>query len=249
MGTPVLTRAARIDAILGRLSGSSVESALKQYLAAMKTGGPGELEPVEAIFKTQRTADTLPAVSEWAAQEGVKQLKPLGGGWESIVFDAGDGRVLKVGANSAAHAGASNLPPQGYAMPDIPGVAPYTAARIFNDRVRAGLQPKASIVGLTDGESGVGRWMRMVNDLQDSLNRRGYSWNDGMPQNMGVMASGDMAVIDGTVRPMVSPVPLRLLEIYPTAEDAIRALRVPLDGASGRINFPAMDAQRLIRNR
>jgi len=167
-----------------------------------------------------RSSRALEAVDAILARRGYTLGEPLGAGGEAAVFGSGD-NVVKLSADPF-HKGP-------YSLPDMPGVAPY----IYADRAgpfRIGVQPRAAEVAsperMAADPENFRLWRSRSDTVSDVLARLGHYWDDAHPRNMGIMPDGNMAIIDGWLRPDKGVEYRRAMERYPTTEDAIRALLV-----------------------
>jgi hypothetical protein len=196
-----------------------MEAAL-QSLARMRQADSSDAAGRMALdlLLTPRGARSMEGVDKFLERQGIVLGQPLGAGGEAAVFDAGQ-HVVKISADPFG---------QGpYNLPDIPGVAPYVAARQVGP-FRIGVQPRAREVASRDRMAVDDAYYRLWRDrsdtLFDSLGRRSKYWDDAGALNAGIMPDGNLAVIDGWLRDQ--PPPTRIISRYPTVEDAIRALRV-----------------------
>ena len=185
--------------------------------AAAAWGRPGGT--AAGVLLAPGAEEALADATKFFASQGVKSPSYLGQGMESVVLDGGD-VVAKL----------SSLPHTFRYAPDVPGVAAYLATEDFGP-LRAAIQWKAKHTrpenadiftyrGVAD-EPTYWQWQRAADNVQQSLRDRGLEWIDPHGGNIGVMPSGEAAVIDGAVMPMMGFTPRR------SAEDAIRQLRIP----------------------
>lgn len=225
-----LTRAATsLDGLIRRLGRSSTPPARSWDVLAEAAGQKGPVAGyARSVLEMPRARLTLEGVDDFLRQQGSSIGAPLGRGTESMVFgvrgaDGRDaGQVLKLQSPGAG---------EGFALPmGIEGVAGYSAQERFPTGLQAALQERARKVmspgvrGRWGGLAEEGRWADMAHQVQRSLAARGMQWVDPHAGNVGVMRSGNMAAIDGAVRPMDAADAAR---IAMPIEDSIRLLLAP----------------------
>jgi hypothetical protein len=153
--------------------------AMTQYGAKWDVPDPH----AQDILNHPKSRDILAGISSHLGGAGVKDVRPLSGGFESVVLDAGD-RVVKLGM------GSPRTLPEG-----VQGVLPYqSTAKIGPFRVE--LQRKAD-VSLPTGRDRASP--QDVENLEGLLGYQGWDWGDAAPDNMGFL-DGQPVAIDGTIK-------------------------------------------------
>lgn len=218
-----------IDSLLSRIARSKTEQALLDAYQK-NSGSPGSYRarrPLELL--TASDPSDIARIDQFANDYGLDIGSQLGAGFESSVLgtsgqfrgDPTRDRVLKIALRDRMLGGSD----KGFDLPrGVPGVAAYDATEDFGP-IRAAIQPRARTLDLSAG------WPSSISRLTDSLLSRGWEWEDGHNGNIGVL-DGEWVVIDGQVLPRP---PLPGFQRYPTAEEAIRALRL-LPGEEGLLN-------------
>lgn len=216
-----------LDALLQRVARSRLESAAQGVaLKAAGSYGPGYPLNTSAPASLLRQLDDTPQLADdiesYLAKRGLEVRGPLSYGEESVLFDAGDGHVVKVGELSRVLDG----DPSPFSAPDVAGVAPFLHSDIIGP-VRVGVQPRASHVrplnarpqhrGSDFDDEARRLWDDRAYRTHQVLNKLGYYWYDPHGGNVGLFPDGLMRVIDGAIVPHGKPVIGR--------EEAIRQLR------------------------
>lgn len=165
-------RAGRIHELVDALRSSKRTMTMKGHVW-------DEMDPHAAsILQDANAREVIGGLASHLENAGIKELRPLSGGFESVVLDAGD-RVAKFGRGVPR---------------DVPskviGVLPNEyAARVGPFRVE--VQRKVD----------VGRARpRDVIGLENLLDEQGWAWDDAAPDNMGFL-EGNPVAIDGTINP------------------------------------------------
>lgn len=221
MANPLSPALARTDYVLSKLRGTRMLDAMREVAA---TSRGSKLLAEQSL----RYPDAVARADEFLGDHGMTLGRHLGSGIESLVWEvtprnSTDRHVLKVRPQGRTE---DFLLPEG-----IDGVSPYWAMSQAGPEIAMALQPRAAAVfrpapGLEKAfTEGAGR-------LRDSLWSRGWHWQDGHLENVGVTPEGFWTAIDGEVRPAGSHSPSKLpawmngaSRDAPT-EEAIRMLRL-----------------------
>lgn len=137
-------------------------------------------------------AEVLAGLMDELQAQGITGIKPLGSGYESAVFAANDGKVVKVGPESHAFQRPYDyVPPTG-----VEGVLPYTRKHIVvpdNDW-------NVIVQDMVESGRATGRDAGYLGDL---LNRQGYGAIDAHNENIGFLSREPYrpVIFDGVVLP------------------------------------------------
>ena len=152
----------------------------------------GLIEALKASTRDTRLAGTVPdpiaedvlksrsvnALDAELASQGLRDLRPLGGGASSVVLDGGD-KVVRIGIGEDAP------------RPNLPEVLQAERHGTVGN-LRFEVLPKAETKGISEAD---------VKELQASLKARGYEWDDAAADNAG-RVNGRLVVTDpGGVTP------------------------------------------------
>lgn len=131
-------------------------------------------EPVpDPIAQDLLASPGLASVCAQLHAHGIDTMQPLGYGASSVVLDACDGRVVRLGFGALV------------ALPPIPEVLQPLASGTAG-HVRFEIMPRADTHGMTDAD---------VRDVAARLAQRGYEFSDAGPDNIGRI-DGRVVVID-----------------------------------------------------
>lgn len=191
MANPLSPALARTDYILGKLRGARMLDAMREVAATSR--GSRTL-----ANQSLRYPDAVARADEFLGDHGMALGKHLGSGIESLVWevtprDSTNRHVLKIRPQGRVE---DFLLPEG-----VDGVSPYWAMSQAGPEIAMALQPRAAAVfrpapgferAFTEG----------AGKLRDSLWSRGWHWQDGHLENVGVTPEGHWTAIDGDVRPI-----------------------------------------------
>lgn len=166
---------------------AELADALKSSTRRMTMKGQvwDEMDPhAAAVLQDANSRDVLAGLSDHLVKSGVKEVRPLSGGFESVVLDGGD-RVVKIGRGRPR----DNELPRG-----VTGVLPYESTAAVGP-FRIELQRKARSAG-PDGRSVATN--DDVEHLEALLESQGWDWGDAARDNMGFF-DGQPVAIDGNV--------------------------------------------------
>lgn len=213
-----------LEKMIARVSQSEVEG---KMLGLLRSTPPGDrtryLKPVRALeaLLLPDSQNSLAAVGDSLAAEGLKLGDIIGAGQESLVFGVTprtgpDRHVLKVSVDTGRHHHGEPM----RALDGVEGVTPYWIKKNFGP-LWMGVQERADAVLPTHDKPReiMQGWEKMADRLNASLDSRGYFWSDNIPHNMGIMPGGKLSVIDGNVR-----------ELLPAEVDGFLAADVPSAG-------------------
>lgn len=219
-----------IDSLLSRIARSKTEQALLDAYR-INSGSPGSyraMRPLELL--TNSAPSDIARIDQFANDYGLDIGSQLGAGFESSVLgtsgqfrgDPTRDRVLKIALRDRMLGGAD----KGFDLPrDVPGVAAYDAVEDFGP-IRAALQTRARTIDNDSRFMMPVRTTNAIRRLKDSLFSRGWGWDDAHYGNIGEL-DGEWVVIDGQLlRRSLLPGFQTYGGPYPTAEEAIRALRL-----------------------
>jgi len=217
-----------LDTLLQRVARSRLESAAQGVThKAAAVYGPGYRLKTSAPAGLLRQLDGNPSLADdiegYLAKRGLEVRGPLSFGEESVLLDAGDDYVVKVGELARILSG-DRVP---FSAPDVVGVTPFRHSDIIGP-VRVGVQPRALHVrplnaspnyrGVDFDQDAFDLWQDRSESTYHVLDKLGYHWFDPHGGNVGLFPDGLMAALDGDIvrhhqRPKIKP------------EDAIRQLR------------------------
>lgn len=151
----------------------SLRQVLQQLTRPSRIPGMvGELIP-DPIAQDLLSFPALDSVAAQLRAYGINQLQPLGYGASSVVLDAGDGRVVRLGIGHLV------------SVPSIPEVVQPLAAGMAGP-VRFEIMPRAETRYMTDAD---------VREIAIRLAQRGYEFSDAGIDNIGRL-DGRVVVID-----------------------------------------------------
>lgn len=174
--TPTLDRGRQIAAL---------QKALRESTRPSRWNANSPDPHATDLLSYKRAPEVLDGIAGHLAEQGIEDVRPLSGGFESVVLDAGD-RVAKIGMGAPRD---SELPA------GVLGVLPYESTARFGP-FRVELQKKVS----TKRPDGSPILDEDVANLESLLGQQWWDWGDAATDNMAF--SGDQpVVIDGVVTP------------------------------------------------
>ncbi|CAG9236976.1 Riboflavin biosynthesis intermediates N-glycosidase (modular protein) [Paraburkholderia tropica] len=154
-------------------TGTNLRAALEAATRRVRVGG-AEIDAADPIAQSVLSSVNLRALDEALQRDGVRDLKPFTGGASSVVLDAGQTRVVRIGMG--------DLPQR----PNVEGILqPVSSGQL--GMLRYEVMPRVSTEGITQTE---------VDRLHADLRARGVEWSDRGTDNMGFI-NGRAVVIDG----------------------------------------------------
>lgn len=153
---------------------------LKQALQAAKRdvtiGGEAMTVPEpHAVTILNEAPEVLTQLEDLLRGAGVKNLQPLGAGFSAVVFDAGDGRVVRLVPAAA----------EGKRL-DLPEILQATHEGNAGN-VHYEVLPKVDTTGITPKD---------VDDMRSALAQKGYSFNDPGADQLGKLPNGKLVIVD-----------------------------------------------------
>lgn len=219
---PGVTSQDRVAKILAKLQGTQVGPAL---LAASQSRSPKISARALDVLMLAGEDPAVRRFDEFLGDHGLTLGGPIGGGTESVVFEAipragGDSQAVKVAVQEKMHS-----PRDAFSLPSVPGVLPYWARESMGP-LAVGVQRRIpAIRGLAPYDAPIAE--TGVRRLENSLAARGWRWDDGHPANAGNM-DGQWVVLDGQLTRLLpgERISSAAMDMQSSPEDAIRALRV-----------------------
>lgn len=157
------------------LSVSLRRALLRMTRASQIPGMIGEPVPDPIAQDLLGSAPQLDVVVARLHAQGIKALRPIGGGVGSVALDAGDGRVVRLGLGAL-----SQVPPE---LPEV--IQPLASGTA--GCVRFEVMPHADTRGMT---------VAHVFDVAVNLAQRGFAFWDAGVDNIGRLEDGRVVVID-----------------------------------------------------
>lgn len=153
-------------------TGTNLHAALREATRTVRVGGT-EMTAPDPIAQDVLSSVNIAALDAALQGEGIRDLKPLAGGASSVVLDAGENKVVRIGLGDLVQ------------RPNVEGILqPLSSGQI--GMLRYEVMPRVSTDGIMQSE---------VDRLHADLKARGVEWGDKAADNMGFI-NGRAVVID-----------------------------------------------------
>jgi hypothetical protein len=153
---------------------SRVMTMRKALLDATRETKLGTFQDPIAEDILKRSPEQLDELENALQGHGITELRPLSGGASSVVLEANDGKVVRLGLGDVA------------GRPKIPEMLPVEASGKVGG-VRYEISPKITTSGVTEEH---------VNEMKRMLSAKGYELVDAGTDNLGFDKNGKLVVVD-----------------------------------------------------